>query len=47
MLHRLESYFRHLANDLGHFDQQQWTVVIALTIVIGIFLMRGYGTRSY
>jgi len=45
--HSLESYFRQLTREVGHFDQQQWMVVIALAIVVGIFLLRGYGSRSY
>ncbi len=47
MLYRIESYIRHLARELGHFDHQHWMVVIALVIVVGIFLLRGYGTRTY
>ena len=47
MLHRIESFCHQLTRDVGHFDQQQWAVVIALVIVAGVFLLRGYGTRTY
>jgi len=47
MLYRIESYCHQLSRDLGHFDQQQWMVVVSLVIVVGFFLLRGYGSRSF
>lgn len=47
VLHRVESYFYQLTREVGHFDQHQWMVVIALVIVVGVFLLRGHGFRSY
>ena len=47
MLYRFESYCRHLAREVGHFDQQQWMIVIALVVVVGVFLLRGHRFRSY
>jgi len=47
MFHHVESYFRQVGRELGHFDQQQWLVVTALAIVVGVFLLRGYGSRSF
>jgi hypothetical protein len=46
MLNRLESYCYQLTRELGQFDQQHWMIVFCLTIVVGAFLLRGYGLRS-
>lgn len=47
MLQRVESYSHQLVRELGHIDQPQWMVITALAVVVGIFLLRGYGTRSF
>ena len=47
MLHRVESYCYQVVRELGNFDQQQWLVVTSLAVVVGVFLLRGYGSRSF
>jgi hypothetical protein len=46
MLNRLESYCYQVSRELGQFDQQQWMIVFCLAVVVGAFLLRGYGTRT-
>ncbi len=47
MLHHFETFCHQLSREVGHFDQQQWAIVIAVVIVVGIFLLRGYTPGSY
>lgn len=46
MLHRIESYCHQLNREFGHFDQQQWSIVICLAVVVGVFLLRGHVSRT-
>jgi hypothetical protein len=43
------SFVERAANDLfritGHLDREQWIGVFAAALVIGAFLLRGFGQR--
>ncbi len=47
MLYRIECYCNQLVRDAGHFDRPQWMVVFCLAVVVGVFLLRGYGSRGF
>jgi len=45
MFHKFGSYCDQIVRDLGIQEHQQWIVVVALVVIAGIFLLRGYGPR--
>ncbi|MEO8497933.1 MAG: hypothetical protein ABI614_22940 [Planctomycetota bacterium] len=43
------SFVERLANDVfrmtGHLDREHWIVVFAAALIVGAFLLRGFGSR--
>ncbi len=43
MLHKFGSYCDQVIKEVWVHDQDQWVVVVFLVVIVGIFLLRGYG----
>ncbi len=39
-------YYREIMHFLGHMSPQGWLLVMAAMIVVALFCMRGFGSRT-
>lgn len=39
-------YYREIMHFLGHMSPQGWLMVMAAMIVVAVFCMRGFGSRT-
>ncbi len=42
----LTNYFHSLMSRINHLDSQDWLMVGAVVVGIGLFCMKGFGSRS-
>jgi hypothetical protein len=46
MWYKLDKYLAPLFNVCGSLDREEWIVVMATSVVIGYFFLRGFGSRA-
>jgi hypothetical protein len=46
MWYKVESYLAPLFNACGSLDRQEWIFVMATSVIIGYFFLRGFGSRA-
>jgi len=42
----IHGWIREIFRYAGRLDPQQWVLVLAVVIIIGLICMRGFGSRS-
>jgi len=46
MLEKLFDLGGHVTRHVGHLDRNQWLLVMACVVVVGLFCFRGFGSRT-